>query len=189
MKVFKLLSWPIILLDTILVIVIIIIIYRILRSPFEYPYFNHSFDVSGRRMPDITELIDTYLIEYRLTEIDAHEQRIKAWKNDCDQFIRRSHLAKRRRKQFEAALDDLHAYRFNSYRKQTRYRQVNYKKIPYSVKNKDKSLSCDYSFLFNRNAQLEQIGYETSLKKYYSKQQRKQMTPKLRTEIIKRDNW
>ena len=34
------------------------IIYRILRNPFQYPYFNRTFDVSRKRNVDIIDYVD-----------------------------------------------------------------------------------------------------------------------------------
>ncbi|MEQ3257526.1 HNH endonuclease, partial [[Clostridium] innocuum] len=44
-----------------LLLVVIISTICILRSPFHYPYFIHSFDVSGKRAPQIEDLVDEFL--------------------------------------------------------------------------------------------------------------------------------
>lgn len=160
-----------------------------LASPFQYPYFVHRIDVSGRRNPQITELIDEYLVENRMDEIEAHKKIIDKWKSDCEQLINNSRLQNRRRQQFQEAIDDMHAYQFIVYRLQTRYKQVNYVKTAYQVENEISRHGYDYSYLENRNKRLAAIDYQTSLKKYNSKEQRKLMTPALRRQIMERDNY
>ena len=147
-------------------ILFVVVVYCVLRSPFRYPYFKRYIDVSGRRNPQMTELIDEYLIQHRMGEIDAHKQLIERWKADCRQQIATSLLRQRRQRQFEAAIDDARAYVFVAYRMQTRYSQKNYVKSSYQVENVVLSYAYDYSFLANRNAHLAQIGYETTLSKY-----------------------
>ena len=41
----------------------------------------------------------------------------------------------------------------------------------------------------NRHKQLEKIGFETTLRNYNSKSQRKLMTPSLRKKIMERDHY
>lgn len=165
------------------------IIEQILRSPFKYPYFEKRLDVSGRRKPQMTELIDEYLVENRMDEIDAHRDEVDQWKYECQQKIEKSPLHNLREKQFKEALDDIHAYRFVLFRKQTRYKQENHVKHSYQVETDVESQAYDYGYLANRNARLSKIDYETTLKKYNSKQQRKLMTPQLRKQIMERDNY
>ena len=103
--------------------------------------------------------------------------------------IEKSKLKKYRTKQYQKSLDDNNAYNFYLTRRQTRYKQTNYIRIPYKVVQTVNSFSCDYYFLFNRNEELKAINYECTLKEYNSKNQRKLMTQKLRQQIITRDKY
>ena len=165
------------------------VVYLIIRVPFKYPYFEKRFDVSGKRKPKITEYIDEYLIKNQMTEIEAHEQVIQAWKESCEMAINKSLLKKWRRKQYESVVDDKRAYHFTFYCHQTRYRQANYMKTSYQVTNDVGSYVCSYDYLADRNRQLAEINYEIGLDKYHSKEQRKLMTPALRKQIMERDNY
>lgn len=165
------------------------ILYMIFKSPFRYPYFEYSFDVSGKRRPDIENLIDNFLNQQKFLMIKRHKEKIEQWKMECQRKIEKSKLKKYRIKQYQKALDDCNAYKFYLIREQTRYKQINYIRTPYKVEQTVDSFSCDYYFLFNRNEQLKAINYECTLKEYHSKNQRKLMTKELRQQIITRDKY
>ncbi len=165
------------------------ILYLIFKSPFRYPYFEYSFDVSGKRKPDIENLIDNFLNQKNFLIIKRHKEKIEHWKMDCQRRIVTSKLKKYRTKQYQKSIDDNEAYNFYLTREQTRYKQVNYIRTAYKVVQTVNSFSCDYNFLFNRNEQLKAINYECTLKDYNSKNQRKLMTKELRRQIITRDKY
>lgn len=165
------------------------ILYLILRTPFQYPYFEYSFDVSGKRKPDIENLIDDFLNQRKFLMIKRHNEEIEQWKKKCQRKIEKSILKKYRAKQYQKSLDDNEAYNFYLTREQTRYKQINYIRTPYKVEQTVNSFSCDYKFLFNRNEQLKAINYECTIKEYNSKNQRKLMTKELRQQIINRDKY
>jgi len=167
----------------------ILILYLIFKSPFHYPYFNYYFDVSGKRKPQIEDLIDNFLIEQQFFIILSHKDKIEYWKSECQRKIDSSIMKKYRTKQYQKCLDDSCAFKFYLMRQQTRYKQVNYIKSSYKVEQIVESFSCDYMFLFNRNEKLKSINYECTLNKYYSKNQRRLMTSELRKEIMVRDNY
>ena len=169
--------------------VIITCLVFIIKSPFKYPYFFRSFDVSRKRNPNIEDCIDRYLIEGCFGVIQWHEGEIQKWKQSCQQKIAKSHLKKIRQKQFQKCLDDSHAYRFSLIRNQTRYRQENYVKSSYVVSMPTMVFVCDYSFLEKRDNELRAINYECTLNEYKSKGQRKLMTQELRRKVIERDNY
>ncbi len=169
--------------------ILLLVIGAICKSPFNYPYFEKYIDVTGRRNPQVSELLDEFISKDRMVQINRHQQLIEQWKSDCQQKVQESKLHNLRQRQYEDAIDDTHAYRFTLYRRQTKYKQVNYTKTAYKVNNDIASYTCDYSYLANRNTELSKIGYETSLKKYFSKQQRCLMTSQLRRQIIERDNY
>ena len=53
----------------------------------------------------------------------------------------------------------------------------------------DKKLAVDFDWLKRRRAALADIGFETTLRKYRIKKQRPLMTPELRRQIARRDNY
>lgn len=169
--------------------IIILVLYLIFKSPFEYPYFEYSFDVSGKKKPDIENLIDNFLNQKKFLLIKTHKEKIERWKVECQQKIEKCILKKYRTKQYQKSLDDNEAYNFYLIREQTRYKQINYVRTPYKVSQIVDSFSCSYKFLFNRNEQLKSINYECTFKEYNSKNQRKLMTKELRQQIINRDKY
>ena len=172
-----------------IVVIGIFIIYLIFKSPFHYPYFEHYFDVSGKRNPDIRDLIDNYLIQQAIFKIKLHEKYIEDWKKECQLKIKNSKMKKYRMQQYKDALDDAGAYRFYLTRMQTRYVQRNYIRSSYKVEQVVDSFDCSYKFLIDRDQKLKNINYECTLKEYNSKNQRKLMTKELRQQVIKRDNY
>lgn len=167
----------------------IVVLWLIFRSPFKYPYFMYSIDISGRRQPEPEDLIDEFLIAGGFQIVNRHECYICDWKKKCEAKIERSILKRYRRKQFEKCLDDSRAFHFSIVKGQTRYTQQNYVRQSYKVNVEAGTLMCDYSYLFNRNEALKDIDYETTLRKYHVKNQRKLLTRELRKEIIERDNY
>ncbi len=170
-------------------IAVALILYLIFRSPFDYPYFVHQFDISGKRNPCIEDWIDEFIIDGNFYLIQLHNEKIKRWKNDCERKIDKSILKNYRNDQFQKCLDDKNAFCFMFVRMQTRYHQHNYVKTPYKVSQVVSEYSYDYTYLLSRNNLLKSIDYEMPLRKYYSKNQRKLMTKELREKVILRDNY
>lgn len=162
---------------------------RELSSPFLYPYYEKSFDVSGKRQPNIEEYIEQFICDGGFAEFESHKQTIYDWNLKCESYIQSSPLKRLRQKQYEQCKDDEHAYRFYFTRNQTRYIQRNYVRSSYQVNQAVDLMSCDYEWLTNKYKQLETISFETTLKKYHSKEQRKLMTREFRESIMKRDNY
>lgn len=163
----------------------------VLKCPYApYPYFQHVFDVSGRRMPQMESYIDDYLISEGFDLIAKQYGKILDWHNACKAVIDKSTLLKTRRmRQYEALADDEHAFWFYFVRSQTRYQQQNYVRTPYSVDMITEDFFCDYAWLEDRDAQLQEINYECNLRDYHSKNQRRLMTKELREQIMERDNY
>ena len=160
-----------------------------LKSPFQYPYFEKVFDVSGKRLPNIEDYIDDFIMDGGLFDVQLHSNNVKEWKDKCREKVDHSILKKRRTRQFQAAINDDNMCVFILVRTQTRYRQINYVKQPYYVEQEIERFSCSYDYLLARDRKLRKIGYECTLSKYGTKQQRNLMMPKLRQEIISRDNY
>lgn len=173
----------------VIVVIAIIAMVFCLTSPFQYPYFIYYFDISGRRRPQNMDLIDEFLITTNFQKIQEHNQYILSWKEECKEKIEGSKLKNYRKNQFNACIDDDNAFKFYFTRQQTRYRQVNYVKTAYKVTQTVSYFFCNYTYLQERNKQLEEINYECTLREWHSQNQRKLMTQELRKKIMIRDNY
>lgn len=165
------------------------ILYRIFRSPFKYPYHIIKFDVTGKRNPDVNNLIDSYINQHGFDEFQQHFDFVKKWKADCKERIKKSKMKRLRSKQLEEVVDDERMFCFDLVRKQTRYRQVNYVKSSYFVFVTVGKFYSNYKTLKRRYEALAEINFECTLSEFNSKEQRKLMTASLRDEIAKRDNY
>lgn len=174
---------------TIIILVIICCLYFIFRSPFHYPYFVYSIDISGKRNPHFDDLIDVFIIEGGFPLVQQHIERLNAWNDQCRRKIDKSILKSYRIKQFQKCLDYNNAFQFKFTRMQTRYRQTNYVKNAYKVSQVVNIYTCNYAYLLERKNLLEAISYERPLRQYYSKNQRNLMTKELRNAVILRDNY
>lgn len=161
-----------------------------LRSPFHYPYFVQRFDVTGKRNVDIDNLIDKFLCDNdNWRRIQWHQSHIERWKRSQEEYLKTCKLHARRAKQYNAALDDFHAFQFQTIRQKTRYKQVNYVKTAYTVSTPDTGKFVSWEWIAQRRKLLESIGCEATLKEYNSKTQRNLMTKALRRQIMVRDNY
>lgn len=176
---------------SILLVSILLAVYCYKPKIFTYPYFQHKFDVSGRRVAEIEKLIDQYINNGGFNEIQAHENQINQWKSKCKAYLGQYSgiLLEQREKQYKRILDDSNAYRFKVIRNQTRYKQVNYQRYPYVVENVVGDYAVSFNYLANRNRMLSSINYESTIADYNSKQQRKLLTKDLRRQIMERDDY
>lgn len=159
-------------------------------NPYKFPYFKHTFDVSGKRLPQMEDYIDRFLCSGGMILIEEHKSKIEKWQKDCEaDFTNRRIWKRHRENQYQKTLDLSHAYQFVFVRKQTRYRQQNYVKTPYTVQQINSVARRDYTWLLDRALQLEALGGECTLKEYHARDQRKLMTPGLRRKIMERDNY
>lgn len=165
------------------------IIYSIFKSPFKYPYYIKKFDISGKRSPNIDDLIDKYLNQNKLNEFTKHYEKVIQWKASCQSIINKSKFKKLRTQQFEKIIDDEHMFHFELIRKQTRYKQVNYVKSAYYVYIKIDEYTYNFMMLLDRFNKLEKINFECTLSEYHLKEQRKRVTKSLREQIALRDNY
>lgn len=173
----------------IVVALISLIIYSVLKSPFKYPYCVIELDVTGKRAPNVDDAVDNYLKTCGFGQISKHNDKVDKWKKHCLKRIKNSNLQKLRARQFEKATDDGNMFCFELVRKQTRYRQENYVKSPYSVNVPVAKYAYGFDALKQRFDELTKINFECTLSEYRSKEQRKLMTAALREEIARRDNY
>lgn len=126
-------------------------------SPFQYPRYEHVFDVSGKKRPDINGCIDGFL-EGHWDEIEQHKKDIKEWKGVCMARISRYRpgaLRQWRARQYRDCLDDGHAFRFTMERRQIKYFRKQRTEIPYTVVTPAGMFSCSYRWLEERKNMLE----------------------------------
>ena len=174
---------------TITLLIIGTVLVILFYNPYRYPYHVIDIDVSGRRNVDIEEEIEQYIIDEGISEFQSHCNFVKQWKDDTSQKAHSSVIDFIRVQQYSNAIDDEHVFVFNLRRNQTRYRQRNYVKTSYVVSSISDRFTCSYDYIISRYNVLKGIDFETTTKKYYTKNQRKQMTPQLRQQIIQRDNY
>ena len=168
---------------------ILITLCCILKSPFKYPYFVYQFDVSGKRNVHIEDIVDNYLNKNGFDEISKHGNVIDEWKQESQEKLEKAIFKNLRLKQYLKSLDDENAYRFIAIRQQTRYKQKNYVKTAYKVDVVDSERGYSYQQLLKEYEALEDIGFQCTLREYDSKKQRNLMTPQLREQIARRDNY
>ncbi len=161
----------------------------ILKNPYHYPYFTVNIDISKRRNVHMQDEIEQYIINHGISAFQNHCNYVEQWKTKTFQKASASLLKPLRIKQYNEIIDDDRLFIFNLCRNQTRYKQQNYVKSSYIVKNISQSLACSYSYLESRYKALEEIGFETTTLKYHAKNQRKLMNESLREKIKKRDNY
>lgn len=160
-----------------------------ISSPFHFPYFTHTFDVTGKRNVRIGDLLDNFMIDGDFGCVEIHEETIRDWMAACEAYLSTCLFAKHRRKQYEACLDLNRAYQFQVSRTQTRYKQVNYQRYPYKVEQTELEACYSYSKLKERFDRLHAIGFACTLRNYEEKNQRKLMTKTLRKQIMERDHY
>ena len=179
-----------IMLVIIAIFILIYVVVLIFRNPFSYPYFSHSFDITGKRNVNLEDYIDNFLRdEKKWIKLQTHQYKIQEWKKQTENYTQTCRMSKYRTKQYQNVLDDNNAYHFIFVRKQTRYKQQNYVKTSYKVLVADTELKVSWQWLTNRRNQLEKIGFEATLREYNSNSQRKLMTKALRKTIMERDNY
>ena len=171
------------------IVVISLTLYFIFRNPFKYPYRIINFDVSGKRSPDVCDYIDDYIINNGIDVFHQHFNYVKKWKLECEETIKHSWLKSLRTRQYEEVIDDEKMFKFNLNRNQTRYKQSNYVRTPYTVIITDSTFASDMNFIQHRYNELEKINFECKLSEYHSKQQRNIMKKSLRDQIAFRDNY
>ncbi|OUP60098.1 HNH endonuclease [Faecalitalea cylindroides] len=168
-------AWPLIIFFFVFLLKLANFIHSVYKSPFHYPYFNHCIDVSGRKNPSVEDLIDEFLINNGFSFIQNHKSNIDRWKRDCLDKVDGSMMKEYRFKQYQQCLDDDNAFNFIITRKTNRYMQ--------------RTFSCDYEYLLNRDRILRSINYECTINSYFCNNQRKLMTPELRKKIKERDHY
>jgi len=184
------LSPTVLVLICVCIVALAVFISWFVRNPFKYPYFIYEFNVSRKRNVVIEDYIDRYISDPNNWEkLQDHQKVINKWKEDSKHYLSRCLFKNHRIQQYDKVLDDENAYRFGTYRDQTRYRQKNYVKTAYKVQVSGTGFCASWSWLYNRYNLLSDIDFACTLREYHSKNQRKLMTKALRQQIMERDNY
>lgn len=154
----------------------------------DYPVKILAIDVTGRRNVDSWDLLDAYLIDEGVEEIRAHEAVLQKWQDTCNEIIKRAFFKGSCRKRYLLMAKNPPVV-VRGIRQRTRYRQVNYVRYPYTVDEVSLEMPLSFLDVYSRYDALYEIGFETTLRNYASKNQRRLMTKELREKIKVRDNY
>lgn len=142
-------------------------------NPFNPPRFLVRIDIAGKKNPNYLDLVDRFLVDNGFYEIERHHYEMFNWEAENSKQLEEKNLFyKKRKSQFEEACNEGRIYIFCFDRSKTHNICKFY-----------------YEDLKQRYKELEKINFECTLREYNSKEQRKLMTPKLRKEIMVRDNY
>ena len=165
-------------------------------NPFSFPQLRINIDISNKRRKNYSEFVDNWLIEMQGTSCrELFEQEYSKWYYAGERKINNSLFFKKQlRKVFKSVSDealspDYIGIIFEFTRNQTRYRQHNYVRTPYTVAVVEKTLGLTVNTVEEREEALRSIDYEMPLSKYLQKKQRQLMTKDLRQKIVLRDNF
>ena len=172
----------------VVICLICVLIRKALRSPFRYPYYSHTFDITGKRNPKLEELVDQYLLE-RFELIEKCHERTREWKRSCRVKIDESICKKLREKQYLRALDDENAFCFKVVRTRTRYKQKNEEKSSDKAEPVFDTFHCGFKWLETRKRQLEGEDFVASLSDYQNRRQRIMLKKALKSSIVIRDHY
>lgn len=157
-----------------------------------------TVDVSGRRNVNESEILDEWLIAHFNSYSDIRfyfYRRFDEWDDKAKKVLAGVLLFRAHREEQYYALREQYSNKYydffyiNTVRYQTRYKQVNYIKMPYSVPVENPPQSYSLVELKNVCKGLEASGFTLSRNKYFSKNQRSLMTPELKRQVKIRDNY
>lgn len=109
------------------ILIIIGTVNRVIKKQytFSYPYFQHKFDITGKRKTDVNELVKSFIAdESNWNDICEHQQIVDEWKRNQYAYAQSIENEKKRNKTFavlERTLDDEREYRFIAVRNYRRY--------------------------------------------------------------------
>lgn len=182
----------------ILVITIFIIVKDYLSNPFEYPHVTVNFDISGKRKPVYDDYVDEWVngLAGRYYGIkNEFNETLNKWDSDCKYYLEHCILWKSHKEElYETMRNEVLQYNYKMFefifsRNQTRYQQQNYIKYAYTVQNVVYVHRLSLKDLLGIGGELERINYETTRKKWDTKNQRSLMTKNLKDKIKKRDHY
>lgn len=172
------------------ILIIIGTVNRVIKKQytFSYPYFQHKFDITGKRKTDVEELVKSFIAdESNWHEICEHHRIVEEWKKNQYSYAESIENEKKRDKTLTAlkmAIDDGHEYRFvavRNYRRYNGYTEQIDSEIYTSFERLESSRMVSPS--------LVQPAGTRSVSAEHRAKQRALMTPELRRQIAERDNY
>lgn len=172
---------------------VVYLLYRVFKNPYEYPYFEYTFNVTNKKNVRIEDYVERFLCnEYNWASVSRHKRKIDQWKKETEADVKNRILKKYRYSQYKSAVDDKRAYRFTTYRmhkQYSRYGRKYYLQSSEKIAVKDTTYTFGWNWLEAHHKMLEEINFKCSLFDYHCKKQRALMTSELRAKIQERDNY
>lgn len=172
------------------ILIIVGTVKRVLKKQysFSYPYFQHKFDITGKRKTDVNELVRSFIAdESNWNDICEHQRIVDEWKRNQYAYAESIEKEKKRDKTFaalERTIDDEHEYRFIAVRNYRRYNDY--------TEQVDSEIYMSFDQLEHMresSPSLVQPADTRSVSAEHRARQRQLMTPELRRQIAERDNY
>ena len=170
------------------ILIIVGTVKRVLKKQysFSYPYFQHKFDITGKRKTDVNELVKSFIAdESNWNDICEHHRIVEEWKRNQYSYAESIENEKKRNKTLTAlkmAIDDGHEYRFVAVRNYRRYNDY--------TEQIDSEIYMSFEHIEsarNESPSLVQPADTRSVSAEHRAKQRALMTPELRRQITERD--
>ncbi len=131
--------------------VIAALVRAVSQNPFTYPYFDQNVDVTGKKNADLRGVLTAFFWTTSPGRASSGTRRTSAEK---ERYLETCRFRGIRRRQYGSVLDDGNGCRFTAFRRQTRYRQINYQRHPYCVNVVDQQIRCSFQTLSDRRSLL-----------------------------------
>ncbi|MDR0975639.1 MAG: HNH endonuclease [Christensenellaceae bacterium] len=160
----------------------------IINSRNYYPQKTIEYNITNKRKISADTMVDNWIIQNGIEPVELHIKDIEQWKKTkIDTF--KGNARKIEKFNARCALNKGKAFRFVSYRMQTRYQQVNYKKYPYQVRVNNEDVCVSEAFMLERIDFLKKHDFNITYNQYHAVDQRKVLTKSMREQVKRRDNW
>lgn len=152
---------------------------RVEDVKFEYPYFEHAFDISGRRGSNniYQDMIELYLMTGGYELIMEHKDLVIEWKNKCSTIIRDGGSScDKMRKQFRNVVDDDNVIKFYFVRRYTGRNDVI-----------DRIIKLNFEHIEQLYKDISKNGVMQAKARIDA--ERRKLTSSLREQVMRRDNY
>lgn len=154
----------------------------------KYPIKTLRINITNKRIKDLNDAIDYYLINYGKEKIFEHIIFVDKWKKEkienCKGNQKKIDKLTNKWKEYERK-----EFVFVFIRERTRYQQRNYVRSAYKVEIIDRTVTASETAILGRIKFLEKTGHLVTYNQYTKEDQRKALTKELREYIKKRDNY
>lgn len=172
----------------IFILSVIVVLYLIYKYVTYYPSLTIEIDISRKQKMNKNDLLDYYIINYGTHLIEKHVMIIKKWK---EKKILKFNENTFKITKFNNKCNKINykSFKFIAFREKTRYRQMNYKKYPYKVRENDIIFFISDEEILRRIKFLKEHDFYVTYNNYNREDQRKALTKELRLAVMKRDNY